>query len=509
MSRATRFLWVIPTLHTLANWIASLVGILYGIVTFLPTMPEAARPRAFIWVAICIVGSSMVVLPTITWLCTPIARALRHLDAGTLTPEERVVTVRRALHAPGVFAGIALVVWILSAFSLFIAFPPPGPENGRTLMHAFTAVLVVGFIAFTCEFYVLEQHITERVVPDLLGGFPATKVPGLHSPTLGFRMLVLLTTTCAVPVSVLTVATLLDVVSPLGTILLGVSFLFLGGLQWSFIARTLGRRLADLGRAMERIRRDELDAHVPVLANDALGRLGEGFNSMVEGLRRGHYVKETFGRYVAPQVVEEILGGKIALGGEERFVTVLFTDIRGFTAMSEDLAPAEVVRFLNQFLDRMVEVLVRHGGTIDKFIGDSVMATFGVPITRSPEEDARAAVSAALDMVAALEDWNRERVAAGEPPVRIGIGMHSGVVVAGNIGSAQKTEYTVIGDTVNTASRIEALTKHFDAEVLISERTRALVGDGFDLTELAPIEVRGKKEPVRLFAARRARRGAA
>jgi adenylate cyclase len=248
---------------------------------------------------------------------------------------------------------------------------------------------------------------------------------------------------------------------------------------------------------VSRVRHDDLSARAHVVSADAIGRLGDGFNAMVEGLRRARFVEETFGRYVTPQVRDEILAGKIPLGGERRRATVLFCDVRGFTALSEKLPPEEVVAVLNAYLNLMVDALVEEGATIDKFLGDGILAVFGVPLAQ--EDGARRAVRAALAMLARLDVWNAERKSAGATPLAIGIGVHSGEVVAGNIGSARKMEYTIIGDAVNTASRIEGLNRQLGTRLLVSSEVHAEVASHVDARALDPVEVRGKAKPLALY----------
>jgi adenylate cyclase len=219
-------------------------------------------------------------------------------------------------------------------------------------------------------------------------------------------------------------------------------------------------------------------------------------------------LRRHFAQYVSPEVVKQIVErGGVALEGRQQRVTVLFSDIRGFTTLSEGSEPVALVRQLNEYLSAMTEVILRHGGMVDKFIGDGILALFGAPL-----EDDRAAARAAraaLAMVARLEALNRSWEAQGRPRLQIGIGLHSGVAVVGNVGSDLKREYTAIGDTVNTASRVEARTKEsierFAVPILISEETRSelqRLGLAADTAFMSEDTLKGKSQATRLYLLR-------
>ncbi|MBI3890196.1 MAG: GAF domain-containing protein, partial [Candidatus Wallbacteria bacterium] len=203
-------------------------------------------------------------------------------------------------------------------------------------------------------------------------------------------------------------------------------------------------------------------------------------------------------RYLSPELVQQVMDQKVSMqmGGSLADATVLFCDMRGFTAASEKASPEQVVQMLNRYFGRMVEVVFRNGGTVDKFIGDAIMAVWGVPQARPT--DAFAAVRAGIEMQRELADYNRESLALGLPEVAMGVGIHSGPVVAGNIGSPRRMEFTVIGDTVNTASRVESSTGAGD--VFLTKETLGRLGRPIPVKALPPIKVKNKAVPLELFA---------
>lgn len=207
--------------------------------------------------------------------------------------------------------------------------------------------------------------------------------------------------------------------------------------------------------------------------------------------------RERFRRLLSPAIAEQVLSGKLEVkqGGELRETTVLFADIRGFTSISESSEPQLVVEALNEYFERMVEIVFRYEGTLDKFIGDEMMVLFGAPVAH--RDDPVRAVTAAIEMQKAMAGLNEQHVAHGLPPFQIGIGINTGEVVAGYIGSSQAMEYTVIGDPVNTGSRLCSIAK--PSQILISEGTVERLGDRFEIRELPESIVKGKSKPVRTF----------
>ncbi|UXR65136.1 HAMP domain-containing protein [Bdellovibrio bacteriovorus] len=241
-------------------------------------------------------------------------------------------------------------------------------------------------------------------------------------------------------------------------------------------------------------------ARAAVRSHDEVGDLAEAFDHMTEGLKERDKVKSLFSKFHGSSVAEDLINKDIGVGGQTKEVVVFFSDIRGFTAFSEKRSPEEVVEMLNEYFGVMVKIINSHGGVVDKFIGDAIMAVWGAP--KSSDRDAHQAVRACLEMRRALQDLNERRIARSQPPINIGMGLHAGKAISGTIGSDERMEYTVIGNTVNTASRIEASTKAFGADLLISDTVIEKIGEDFK-TELAgAAEVKGRSEALKMFKVR-------
>ncbi len=268
-----------------------------------------------------------------------------------------------------------------------------------------------------------------------------------------------------------------------------------------FFARSVTRPVLSLVKASRRIEEGQFELGIKPTSHDELGLLTTSFVEMGRGLAERERVKETFGKFVNKEIAELALKGNLELGGTRRIATIFFSDIRSFTAISESMEPEAVVEFLNAYMTRMVGCLESTGGVVDKFIGDAIMGVWGAPVSKgTPEADAVAAVEAMLLMRRSLIEFNADRGGPGRPLIRIGCGLNTGPCLAGQIGSLQRMEYTVIGDSVNLASRVEALNKPFGTDILISQNTFDLVGRRFVTEPMPPIRVKGKAVPLQIHA---------
>src|SRR5262245_19414493 len=263
------------------------------------------------------------------------------------------------------------------------------------------------------------------------------------------------------------------------------------------LARWLARPLHELARLARRIRHGQLDVTVVPRSRDEIGVLARAMGDMVQALRDRDFIQETFGRYVSPELAEQCLRNRDALqlGGEARQVAMLMSDLRGFSELSERLGAPAMIGLLNEYLAKMTPVIVRHGGTINEFIGDAIFVLFGAPFGRP--DDAQRAVRCAYAMQAALRDFNAESRLRGLPELNMGIGLHVGSVVAGNIGSTDRVKYGVVGPAVNLVARIQALT--LGGDVLLSDALRILVEARVTLDAGRPERFKGAREPMMVY----------
>ena len=251
-----------------------------------------------------------------------------------------------------------------------------------------------------------------------------------------------------------------------------------------------------LVQAMREVESGNMRTRLEVVSTDSFGYLYEGFNKMVHSLKERARLRDVISKYISPHMIEFMSSDDIRLEGINAHASVLFADIRGFTTLSEGMTPSEVVELLSSYLSAVEPVIRAQGGWINKFAGDSLLAVFGVP---NPQPDhANRAVLAATQMRATLKEFNALRESSGKIPIRIGMGIHCGWLIAGSVGSPERMEYTVIGDAVNVASRLQNLTKEFETDLLISFEVFQALSTSLQ-TRGKLVELRGKSLPMRVF----------
>lgn len=267
------------------------------------------------------------------------------------------------------------------------------------------------------------------------------------------------------------------------------------------LTRSITRPIMALVAAMKRVGHNDFSTQVTVTTNDELGFLSERFNLMTERLRRSEMLRNLLNLYVSPEVARAAIENEGAmLGGQTVECTVLFSDIRQFTSLAERIAPGELLDLLNRYMSVMIEIVMKNGGFVNKIGGDSLLAVFGTPLNPAVDHSARA-VRTALGMRRALADFNAEQRQNAHPELRVGIGVATGRVVAGNVGGEGRLEYTVLGDTVNVAARLQEQATILGFDILLSADTYQATRKWIDLEtkNLPPISVKGKEQPVMAY----------
>jgi len=420
----------------------------------------------------------------------------------------------RALLVPQFFALISFMGWAMASLIWGVGWPMIVGEFTwpRAVRQVFGLAFVGGPIVAAIVFFNVER-IWRGELPRL---FPAGDLSGVQGPRLRVRarMVAIFLLMSLVPIAVLSVAAVTRANAMLGAdaqtaesiirdLIQVVAVLSIGGLIVSVrlagsVAGSVAGPLREVQAAMAEVGRGSLDKQCAVVSNDEIGEVAEGFNRMVAGLREREQIRETFGKYVSPEVRDEILAGRASLEGGVREVTILFADLRDFTPWVESTPPAQVVADLNSYFSEMDAAIRAQGGLVLQFIGDEIEAVFGAPVADPGHPDA--AVRAALEMRSRLEAWNERRVAAGKTPLRHGIGIHTGTVIAGNIGSSERLSYALVGDAVNLTSRIQSLNKDFGTEILVSGVTRARLLAKYELAALPSVRVKGRSAEVEVFS---------
>jgi len=395
---------------------------------------------------------------------------------------------------------------LLMAALYFIYFDAPY----FTGLKVFLGCLSFGLFGGMLSFLAIEKHIIDRLQTLKVGAAPAPeKLLPVSRKMLFFMVTVLVFTVLVMLLmffqDINYLLTHKDALGPqiYSGVFKEILFAFSILLVLSFVilarySRNLKRILEIQVNVMKDVSGGEYYTQVPVVSNDEFGLIASKTNDMIGGLRERDLCRLSFGKYVTPEVSEKILNGEISPEGESSEVTVLFCDLRGYTPFVERKDPKDVVKFLNLYFTRMEETIRKHNGIVLQYIGDEIEAVFGAPI-HEPNHP-RKAVMAALEMRKRLDGLNRERKKMGEASIQHGIGIHTGMVLAGSVGSPERLVYAMVGDTVNVASRIQGLNKQFQTDILVSRKTMALLPPGeFELVSLGRTPIRGKSEEIEVF----------
>lgn len=412
------------------------------------------------------------------------------LEDRPATAEE----VRIILRAPLRLFVIQITLWFVAAavFGVINA-----TFSGALAVRVVITVVITGLVTAASAYLLTELLLRPAAARALANGAPEKLVV----PGVATRAVLAWSGGTGLPLFGLVAIGVLALTNDASTTIhrLGIAMTVLGGagivvgLQAVVLAaRATADPVDSVRRALEQVQRGEFDARVPVYDGTQIGQLQLGFNAMVQGLAEREKIRETFGAYVDRDVAEHILNEGTNLAGEEVEVTIMFLDIRDFTGFAEETPAEEVVAAVNRLFEQVVPIIHEHGGRVDKFVGDGLLAVFGAP--RRQPNHAGCALKTALQIVADVRS---------DDGLEIGIGLNSGRVVAGNVGGAGRLDFSVIGDPVNVAARVEAATRETGDTILLAERTKELLHDDGDHPPLITregVRLKGKSEPVALYA---------
>jgi adenylate cyclase len=502
MSRVERFR--VKNAMIIANLISNVIGvalvILMGRISS-PVSELQLMERTSLWF---VPLSMLLPLPLSLIYERPIRKHFEDLFGGrTSTPEAVLAARRRLLNEPFFLIAIDFSMWVAAA--IVYSMVAGGAGAGAEVIWR---SLLTGLITVTVAFFALEFVLQRRVVPHVFPTGGLHVIPGSWRIRIPTRLVALLFACNLVPL----IATLRAIPSQLPpeqelpnflnhiqleVAVLAVIFMGVGIWLTFLVSSNLTRPLREIIHVLQGVRKGNFDGLVRVTTNDEIGYTGDVINEMTKGLKEREFLKETFGKYVTKEVRDEILSGRVPLDGELREVTVLFSDLRDFTPLVERLPPKEVVKILNLYFQEMEEAIRGHGGLVLQYIGDEIEAVFGAPVRL--EDHPGMAVEAAREMKRRLRTLNGALVEQGYPPLSHGIGIHTGEVVAANIGSPDRLSYTLVGDTVNLASRLQNLNKEMGTEVILSNTTKAKLTASLALKLLPLQRVKGKSQSVEVY----------
>ena len=440
----------------------------------------------------------------------PILRFLKHERSDPLRESEvREKAQRRLLNLPFILAVTNSVVYVLAPGFMVLSFYFFRNIEPKTCLFIYFRAIMIGLIAASLSFFLIEDYSRRTFVPILFPKGRLAATPGTLKIPVGRRIRALYTAGTLNPM-ILLVSTLIfsaleerKAAVPVEffvremlvfTLILCAIFVILAFGLNSLVQNSIRNPIEEMLNTVEKVREGDFAQRIKVLSGDEIGTLGDAGNAMIAGLAEREQIRDTFGKYVTPEIRDQILSGRIPLHGERQTATLLFSDLRNFTSYVEANDPEEVIKSMREYFTAMQAAIRNYGGLVLQYVGDGIEAVFGVPLKIG--DHAERAVRAALDMRTNLEELNTKRALLGKPPFRHGIGIHTGPVLAGNTGSDDHLSYALIGDTVNLASRIEGLTKALQWDILISDEATSHLSGFLQLKNEGPQNVKGFSKPI-------------
>ena len=503
-------LWWLKNGSLLAYFISAAIGIIVMTTLrfiFQPYRPEVLNEflkggRSYTLAPILL---AMIIIVIVLYE-RPIRRLFNWRFKGRMIPMDLLTMARRrTLNEPYFVALLSLICGLVGAVVVVVANYRLGLPNPITRMGAPDALLL-SIITATISFLALEFFLHRWLALPLFPEGGLQLISGVWKISLRIRLISLFAAINLIPLaaSLLTAYRTADSLEVLLVSLFATVPIYVaaGFILTILMAGNLSGSLKNLTTVLRGVSQGNLSSRVNVTSNDEIGYAGDVVNAMITGLKERDFIKETFGKYVSEEIRDEVLSGRTPLDGERKDVTILFSDLRNFTSMTESNDPKLVVKIMNLYFKEMADVIQEQAGLVLQFIGDEIYAVFGAPVFLS-DHPVRA-FRAGLEMNHRLEKLNTDLREKGWPILQHGIGIHTGEALAANIGSPDRLSYLLVGDTVNLASRLQSLTKEVGTEMIISEATRASLTEaelvGTELRQLPSTQVKGKSYPVGIFA---------
>jgi adenylate cyclase len=457
--------------------------------------------------------ASLLVLAAQHVVQRPISRHAAALKQGAeIDPALQDKACARLLNLPYIVALIDFSMFVLAPITVMatLEFFRDIPFN--MILFLFFRTILLGLIAAWLSFFLIEGYARSRIVPLFFPKGRLTAVPGTIKLSILRRIRLLNMAGTLNPLLILVVtigfitweaqemeitAAMLSREILIFTLLLSAVFLAIVLKLNGLVSNSIIQPIDNMLRVIKQVKGDNFTPRIRVISNDEIGILGDTGNTMIRGLADRKRIRETFGRYATPEIRDLILSGDIPVDGELRTATLLFSDLRGYTPYVEENPPEEVIRSTREYFTAMQQAIRKHNGLILQFVGDEIEAVFGVPIDHPGHADN--AMLAALEMRKRLDMLNEQRSDQGKPLFAHGIGICTGQVLAGITGSDNRQSYTLIGSTVNLASRIEQLTKKVGWDILVSGETVSSLTQAFPLKEEQPQPVKGYSQPVSVY----------
>lgn len=403
------------------------------------------------------------------------------------------------------FSGmIGFLGWFIGLVYTLYSFISHKELEVNWLFKQITYFLFEMILCFSLVYYTLDSFNRNYVFPKVLENHEILELEGRVSLKITQKFFIYFLTSVLMPITFLVGIVWKLIYNPEGEtytveLILSIALILIFSATLTYyIIQNLIQPITKLKAKAISIQEGNFGNPILVTSTDEIGELTKAINQMSSSLQEKEKIKDIFGRSVDPKVRDLLIQNKIQLGGELQTASILFCDIRGFTHISEKLEPKQVVLWLNQYFQRMEECISSESGIINKFIGDAILAIFGIPI--DVDNPSLAAVKCALKMKDSLTKLNTEFVKENLPEIRFGIGIHTGKVLAGSVGSFSRSEYTVIGDTVNISSRIENLCKEYNTFLLFTEQVKENILPFFEnIKFLGNVDIRGRENKINLY----------